>query len=361
VSTTRPRLSIVVPACDAERTLVEALTAILASHLPRNVYELIVVDDASRDASASIAARYADKVIRLTGNRLGAAYARNRGVDFSEGEIVAFVDADVAVRPDTLPRMLSMLAEHPTIGAVSASHDAGHGSANLVSQYWNLLLRFGETRHAGDCADIPSGCAALRRSALLTTGMFDEWRFPTASLEGLELAQRLHASGFRLVLSPDIEVTQLRRWSLRSVVREVWTRSALLARSLGYLRTSETAPSEVVFTLSRSLVPVVGFVGASTLVAAFFPESHIVVSGAAALAALGVVNFPAYSFFAKARGLPFALIAAPLHLSMQAVSAVALCVGWILRDAIGDRLPDATTQAYAELGLETWPPIPRPR
>lgn len=361
MSITRPRLSIVVPTCDAERTLVEALTAILASHLPRSVYELVVVDDASRDASATIAARYADKVIRLTGNRLGAAYARNRGLEFSDGEIVAFIEADVAVRPDTLPRMLAMFAEQPTIDAVSSAHDTGLASANFVSQYWNLLLRFGQIRHAGDCADIPSGCAAVRRKVLLTAGMYDEWRFRTASLEGLELGQRLRGSGHRLVLSPELEVTQLRRWSLRSITREVWTRSALVARSLGYMRTSESAPSEVVFTLSRSLMPVAGFVGASTLVAAFLPESHAAVSGAAALGALGVVNFPAYMFYARSRGIFFALVAAPLHLVMQAVSAMALCVGWILRDAVGDRLPDATTQAYAELGLETWPPIPRPR
>lgn len=339
----------------------ESLTAILASEMPRNSYELIVVDDASFDSSATIAARHADKVIRLTGNRLGAAYSRNRGVDFSEGEIVAFVDADVAVLPDTLPRMMRMFSEHPTIDAISASHDGGYPAANVVSQYWNLLLRFGQTRHGGEVADFPSGCGAVRRNALMSAGMYDEWRFATASLEGLELAQRLRGRGYRVILSSELEVRPLKHWTLRSMTREVWNRSAFVARSLGYLRTSESSPSEVVFTLSRSLVPVVGFVGASMLVAAFIPESHTLVSAAAALTALTVVNFPAYAFYAKSRGVLFAAVATPLHLLMQGVSALGLCVGWILRDAVGDRLPDATTQAYAELGLETWPPIPRPR
>jgi hypothetical protein len=43
----------------------------------------------------------------------------------------------------------------------------------------------------------------------------------------------------------------------------------------------------------------------------------------------------------------------------QAVAGVALCAGWVLRDVFGDASPDATTQAYSEVGLETWPPVPR--
>src|SRR5438067_621832 len=89
------------------RTPSSSLIVVLPTRLPRSVFELIVVDDASRDATATVAARHADKVVRLTGRSLGAAYACNRGVEVSRGEIVAFVDADVVVRPDTLPRMLA--------------------------------------------------------------------------------------------------------------------------------------------------------------------------------------------------------------------------------------------------------------
>jgi hypothetical protein len=48
-----------------------------------------------------------------------------------------------------------------------------------------------------------------------------------------------------------------------------------------------------------------------------------------------------------------------MHVVIQAIAAVALCMGWLLRDTIGDRLPDATTQAFSEVGLEIWPPVPR--
>src|ERR1700682_3907660 len=104
-------LSVVVPVRDCGETLQEVLRAIRASDLSREAYEIIVVDDLSNDASVAIAARYADTVVRLSGRRAGPAYARNRGVELARGEIVAFVDGDIVVRPDTLPRMLATLRE----------------------------------------------------------------------------------------------------------------------------------------------------------------------------------------------------------------------------------------------------------
>lgn len=354
-----PWLSIIVPAREAADTIADALTAILASRMPRNSFELIVVDDASCDATATIAARHADKVVRLSGRSFGAAYARNRGVELSQGDIVAFVDADVIVRPETLPRMLATLTERPAVDAISALHDGRPGAANFVSQYWNLLLRFGEQNHRGDCAHFQAGCGAVRRSVLESAGMYDEWRFPTAGLEGVELGQRLQGNGYGLVLGSELEVTRLKRWTLRSVCEEVWQRSVLLARSLGYQRTRASAPSEVVFTLSRSLIPALGALGSLAMIAAFLPRPHVSLNGGIALAVLLAANLPVYRFYLRARGLGFAIAAAPLHLLTQAISAVALCTGWVLRETIGDRLRDATTQAYSEVGLETWPPIPK--
>lgn len=353
------RLSVIVPVRDGVETLSRALSAILASELPREDFELIVVDDASRDSSAEIAGRYADVVVRLTSRRSGAAYARNRGAELAQGDILAFVDADALVRPDTLPRMLKTLSDQPGLDAVSASHGGAPGSRNFISEYWHLLLRFGEQTHTGTSGDIASPCAAIRRDAFLSVGMYDEWRFEAARLEGVELAQRFATSGRDAVSSREVEVTGLRRWNLVLLCREVWDRSTLLARSLGYRRTIEAVPSDVVFTLSRSLVPAMALLFIVAVSAAFLPPpSQAFKVGIIALGAIAL-NLPAHAFFARARGIPFAIAVAPVHLLMQAVAGLGLCAGWVLRDAVGDSEPDAATQAYAEVGVETWPPVPR--
>src|SRR6185437_9216087 len=64
-------LSVVVPVRNGAVTLPNALRAILASDLPRERFELIVVDDGSTDGSAGIAGRHADTVVRLAVQRPG--------------------------------------------------------------------------------------------------------------------------------------------------------------------------------------------------------------------------------------------------------------------------------------------------
>ncbi len=352
-------LSVVVSVRNAAATLREVLVAIRASDLRADSYEVIVVDDASSDSSVAIAARYADTVVRLGGRSSGQAYARNRGVEVARGEVLAFVDADTVVRPDTLSRVLATLREKPEVDAVSASRDAKAGAGNFISQYWNLLLRFGEQYHSGNCAQFAPGCGAIRRRAFLSAGMYDEWRFSSPSLESVELGGRLLGAGRGALLSRELTVLHVKEWTIGAICEEVWKRSVLLARSLGYSRMNAVAPSEVVFTLTRALIPAALALGTLMLVAAFIPPPPIGSQLLVALMVLIMTNLPLHRFYATTRGLAFAAMSAPIHIIVQTVSAAALCTGWVLRYLMGDVSPDAATQAYSEVGLEIWPPIPR--
>lgn len=354
-----PQLSIVVPIRDSESTLDRTLSAICDSSLPRACYEIIAVDDLSSDESVAIAARYADVVVRLSGQRSGPAYARNRGAEVARAEIIAFVDSDILVEPETLPKMLAILAERKEIDAVCATRAEQSGASNFVSQYWSMLLRFGEHRHAERSVHFSSGCGMVRRSAVRSAGMYDEWRFTTACLESLEFGQRLREAGHTVLLNTQLQVTNLRRWTLRSVCKEVWQRGTLLSRSLGYERMSAAVPSDVVFTLSRMLSPMLAIVVTLILAAAFVPEPHTLAKAAIVLLALLVTDIQLHRFFSDRRGIAFAIAAAPIHVCVQFIAAGALCNGWFLRDLFGDVIPDATTQAYSEVGLETWPPVRR--
>src|SRR6185436_2164573 len=156
-------LSVIVPAHQAARLMPETLGALLASDLPRDQWELIVVDDGSRDDTAIVAGRYADTVIRLPGKPHGPAYARNRGVEVSRGEYVLFFDSDVRVKPGTLRGFALALASDPTIGAVFGSYDTEPPAPGLVSQYRNLVHHYVHHKNAVDvdtfwewCGGVPS-------------------------------------------------------------------------------------------------------------------------------------------------------------------------------------------------------------
>jgi hypothetical protein len=360
----RPRsaplpLSVIVSIRNSSATLGAVLVAIRGSDLRRESYEIIVVDDSSSDGSVAIAARYADTVVKLSGKGSGPAYARNRGVELARGEVVAFVGADVVLRRDTLSRMLSILSDRPDVDAVSASRDETAGAQDFVSEYWNLLLRFGEERYPGRSAQFATGCGAVRREAFLSAGMYDEWRFGTACLEDVELGDRLLGSGRSALLSSDLKVTYLKQWDTSLICQEVWGRSKLLARSLGYARMSALAPGDVVFTLGRGLTTASAFLGTLLLAAAFVPPPPVRAEIAMALVVLLLTNMNVHRFYQKARGVGFAAMSAPIHVLVQMVAATALCAGWSLRYLFGDVSPDAATQAYSEVGLEIWPPVPR--
>jgi hypothetical protein len=195
--------------------------------------------------------------------------------------------------------------------------------------------------------------------------MYDEWRFTTAQLEGIELGKRLEDSGRDVLASRELSIVGLREWNVASLCREVWDRSVLLARSLGYQRTRVAVPSEVVFTLSGTLATFFALLCVVALSAAFsvafLPRPNAAAKVAIVLLGAIGLNLPAHLFFARTRGINFAIAVAPLHLQMQAISGLGLCAGWVLRNVVGDCAPDAAVQAYAEVGVETWPPVPRVR
>jgi glycosyltransferase involved in cell wall biosynthesis len=87
----QPKISVVIPAYNAERYLREALESVLAQHYP--ALEILVIDDGSADGTAGIA-QSIPSVRYVRQENAGAAAARNHGVRLAEGEWIAFLDAD---------------------------------------------------------------------------------------------------------------------------------------------------------------------------------------------------------------------------------------------------------------------------
>ena len=108
-----PTVSIITPAHDAERFLDETIRSVVAQTFPR--WEMIVVDDGSRDRTSEIAERWAgsDPRIRLVRQspRTGAGAARNRALDAARGRYVAFLDSDDLWRPEKLEVQVAFMRE----------------------------------------------------------------------------------------------------------------------------------------------------------------------------------------------------------------------------------------------------------
>jgi glycosyltransferase involved in cell wall biosynthesis len=122
-ATALPFVSIIIPAYNAEQTVVEALesaTVALARALERFgdfECEIIAIDDGSEDATAARLDEFArraswTRVLRNERNR-GAAHSRNRGVDHSLGDVLFFLDADDRYEPDHVALLVERLLAEP--------------------------------------------------------------------------------------------------------------------------------------------------------------------------------------------------------------------------------------------------------
>lgn len=105
-----PRVSIIMPAFNAARTIVESIRSAQSQSFPD--WELLVIDDGSRDHTVDLVrgVQETDSRVKLlrTGGRTGAAQARNTGIQAAKGRYIAFLDSDDVWLPNKLSVQLEL-------------------------------------------------------------------------------------------------------------------------------------------------------------------------------------------------------------------------------------------------------------
>jgi glycosyltransferase involved in cell wall biosynthesis len=324
-----PMLSVIVPAYQGETVLPKTLAALVASDYRRDKWELIVVDDASTDGTADIAAKWADRVLRLPDRPHGPAFARNRGVEASLGTWVVFIDADVLVHADTLGCLAKLVEDDPGIDAVFGSYDDAPPSPDFLSQYRNLLHRYVHLEGAGKADTFWAGCGAVSRSAFLATGGFDERRYTRPQIEDIELGYRLLDRGGRIVLNPVIQGAHLKKWRFWGSVRTdlfdrgiPWVRLLLERGGLGRRANLNLKRGE------RIKTALVGLALLLLGVAIPWRRPEPAFAGVILLLAVVLSNLPLVVWFARRRGALFALATVPFNIWYYVLSGLAVVIGF---------------------------------
>jgi glycosyltransferase involved in cell wall biosynthesis len=111
------KVSVVVPAFDAEATVGAAVSSVLWQTY--RDFEVVVVDDGSRDATGAIASSFPEPVRVVSQENAGVAAARNRGIEEAKGELIAFCDADDVLLPQHLE---ALVAVHDRHGGIATSN-----------------------------------------------------------------------------------------------------------------------------------------------------------------------------------------------------------------------------------------------
>lgn len=167
-------------------------------------YELVVVDDGSTDTTLELLERHPQRprfrVLRLDNG--GPSRARNRGVESSSGQLLAFFDSDTIVDARCVEELVAAL-DAPDIAGVggrqiSPPDESAFGrdvqryfeAVGFVSDY----VRTERGRHTLEVAHNASCNLLYRRSVFETLGGFDESLWPG---EDVDLDHRAHLQGFR--------------------------------------------------------------------------------------------------------------------------------------------------------------------
>lgn len=232
-------IAVIIPVWNGEAVIGRCLEALARQTLPRDVFQVVVVDNGSNDASAAIARGFAG--VEVIEERRPSSYAaRNRGLEHVRAPITAFTDADCVPAPDWLEQVLRAAEGHPGFGVLAGQIDLFDEIAqeHAVFADYERLFSFPQAHAArGNCATAnwASETALLRR-----LGGFD------AALKSggdRQMALRIRDAGHSLIYVPEMVVRHPVRASRAELVRKRqrlsggrWDRTARrprLARVIG--------------------------------------------------------------------------------------------------------------------------------
>jgi len=318
-----PDITVIVPVYNGRDFLTKCLDALFASNYPP--FEVIVVNDGSTDDGPEIAAAKGARVVS-TPKRSGPGAARNLAADVAVAEILLFVDADVVVRPDTLELVATRFKERADISALFGSYDDEPAERNFLSQYKNLQHHFVHQHSNPDASTFWSGLGAIRREVFLKFGGFDCEKFSVPSIEDIDLGYRLRRSGHHILLDRNIQAKHLKKWELASHLRtEIFCRALPWSRLIVEnqemindmnLKSSDRMSAGLVALLLLSLPfiiwdPIVALIPIGCLVGLVFLNRDIL------------------KFYARKRGIFFAVLTFPWQLLYFFYSGVVFVSCWV--------------------------------
>ncbi len=241
-----PLVSVIIPAYNAERTILETIASVQQQTC--SDFEIIVINDGSTDRTLELLSSVEDPRLQIFSySNGGLPTARNRGISHARSEFIALLDADDLWTPDKLELQLAALQQHPEAGvAYSWTYFMEEQGESLSfhpcepiffegNVYANLLV--------GDF--IYNGSNTLIRSqAIESTGEFD----PTLkSCEDWDYWLRLAAS-WSFVVVPKHQVFYRRSSGAMSSKVEVMKEASLITLEKAY----RAAPPELQYLKNQS-------------------------------------------------------------------------------------------------------------
>ena len=208
------KISAIVPFYNSEETLRDCLECIHSAEPSPN--EVILIDDCSTDASASIAENFPFKIIHNDINR-ERSICRNIGKDAAEGDIIVFIDSDVLIDRNVFGVIRSAFEKDPSLAGLSGIPGMESTYSNFSSRFKALYMNFVLTRHSGP-VEYAHGCIQAYRADPVfgKDGMEFKDYVP---IEDIQFGLALCELGEKILLTSQISFVHKRYYSLLDLVK----------------------------------------------------------------------------------------------------------------------------------------------
>lgn len=229
-----PFVSVIIPVRDQPDDLLDCLKALENVRYPGDKFEIIMVDDSSREKLEKVVTNPGIKIIRNEKSK-GSAACRNIGAEAAKGEILAFLDADCIPGEDWLEE-LAPFFQYAWAGGVGGYID-GYGDRNPLERYEKTFssLNMGSRliiEGKGESGFyVPTANLLVGREAFRSAGGFKEGMEVG---EDVDFCWRLRECGYTLVYTPTGRVAHKHRNKLGKMLKrrfEYGTSEALLYRT----------------------------------------------------------------------------------------------------------------------------------
>lgn len=223
-----PFVTFIIPAFNEEKTIAKTIESVLESDYPKDLLQVIVVDDGSVDATSKIAKSFGKRVLLLRQKNGGKGRALNNGLAHARGEFIATLDADSFVEKDALRKALAHFDDEK-IGAVASTMKVWEpknvleklqGIEYVVTIFNRRLLSF-----INGINVTPGPLSVFRATVFKELGGYDEKNL----LEDQEMALRIQSADYKIASAMDAVVYTRVPPSLRALVKQRvrWQRGGL--------------------------------------------------------------------------------------------------------------------------------------
>lgn len=242
----QPKISIIVPVRNAERTLEETFNYLFKLNYPRDKMEIVIADGGSSDNTVGVIKKWQEKYpfIKLVEipNCPSPGFARNKALPLVSGDFIFFTDGDCAPTPEWINIILSHFKRDPQIAVVGGevythvvepdnlieSFCEQTGFLKVAGRYWFMDIKEGEfplisdlspSEVCGHRAFYFATANAAYRKEVMDKLKLKFWHEPTG--EDIELSLRVRKAGYKLYFAPDARVDHMHRANLAALLK-VW-------------------------------------------------------------------------------------------------------------------------------------------